>query len=59
MRISSDILLDHVVLELIQALGKQNRHRIDIMQQGNETIGKVTNALVKFDEMRLGNIRYG
>lgn len=59
MRISSGILLDHVVLELIQVLGKQNRHRIDIMQQGNETIGKVTNALVKFDEMRLGNIRYG
>lgn len=59
MRISSDILLDHVVLELIQVLGKQNQHRIDIMQQGNENIGKVTNALAKFDEMRLGNIRYG
>lgn len=59
MRISSGILLDHVVLELIQVLGKQNRHRIYIMQQGNENIGKVTNALVKFDEMRLGNIRYG
>lgn len=59
MRISSGILLDHVVLELIQVLGKQNRHRIDIMQQGIENIGKVTNALVKFDEMRLGNIRYG
>lgn len=55
MRISSDILLDHVVLELIQMLGKQNRRRIDIMQQGNENIGKVTNALVKFDEIRLGN----
>ena len=57
MRISSGILLDHVVLELIQVLGKQNRHRIDIMQQGNEDIGKVTNALVKFDVIRLGNIR--